>query len=111
SDSFRVTKRAEEAVIEDLEMAGSIKDTSRRTGLSWDVCKNIHKRYLQSTISFSLGGSEYLAIDEFSIKKGHKYGTVVADIVTKRVLWVGEGKSNTEVSRFFVSRNYLHLFQ
>ena len=81
-------------------MAGSIKDTSTRTGLSWDVCKNIHKRYLQSTISFSLGSSEYLAIDEFSIKKGHKYGTVVADIVTKRVIWVCEGKSNTEVSRF-----------
>ena len=101
SDSFRVTKRAEESVIEDLEMAGSIKDTSRRTGLSWDVCKNIHKRYLQSTISFSLGSSEFLAIDEFSIKKGHKYGTVVADIVTKRVIWVCEGKSNTEVSRFF----------
>ena len=101
SDSFRVTKRLEEAVITDLEKAGSVKDTAERTGLSWDTCKDIHKRFLQRTISFSLGDSVHLAIDEFSIKKGHKYATVVADLDTRRVIWVGEGKSNTEVSQFF----------
>ena len=41
SDSFRVTKRCENAVIEDLEKAGSIKDTAERMGLSWDTCKNM----------------------------------------------------------------------
>jgi len=101
ADGFRVTKRAENTVIEELELAGSISDTANRIGLSWDTCKNIHKRYLQRTISFSIGNSKHLAIDEFSIQKGHKYATVVVDIDTKRVIWVGKGKSITEVNRFF----------
>ena len=87
SSNFRVTDRASAAVIEDLERAGSIKDTSERTGIHWDTCKNIHKRYLQDKITFSIGTATRLAIDEFSIQKGHKYATVVVDIDTKRVIW------------------------
>lgn len=101
SSNFRVTDRASAAVIEDLERAGSIKDTSERTGIHWDTCKNIHKRYLQDKITFSIGTATRLAIDEFSIQKGHKYATVVVDIDTKRVIWVGKGKSITEVNKFF----------
>lgn len=101
SDSFRVTKRCENAVIEDLEKAESIKDTAERMGLSWDTCKNIHKRYLKNTVSFSLGNATHLAIDEFSIHKGHKYATVVVDLDTKRVIWVGEGKTISDVNHFF----------
>lgn len=97
----RVTKRAQQAVIDDLERAGSIKDTAERTGIHWDTCKTIHKNYLQDTISFTIGSATRIAIDEFSIQKGHKYATVVVDIDTKRVLWVGKGKSITEVNCFF----------
>lgn len=101
SSSFKVTDRASDAVIEDLERAGSIKDTSERTGIHWDTCKTIHKRYLQDKISFTIGTATRIAIDEFSIQKGHKYATVVVDIDTKRVIWVGKGKSITEVNKFF----------
>ena len=101
SSSFKVTDRASDAVIEDLERAGSIKDTSERTGIHWDTCKTIHKRYLQDKISFTIGTATRIAIDEFSIQKGHKFATVVVDIDTKRVIWVGKGKSITEVNKFF----------
>lgn len=101
SSSFKVTDRASAAVIEDLERAGSIKDTSERTGIHWDTCKTIHKRYLQDKISFTIGTATRIAIDEFSIQKGHKFATVVVDIDTKRVIWVGIGKSITEVNKFF----------
>ncbi len=101
ANGFRVTKRVEHTVIQELELASSISDTANRIGISWDTCKNIHKRYLQRTVYFSLDNARYLAIDEFSIQRGHKYATVVVDLETKRVIWVGKGKSITEVNRFF----------
>lgn len=101
AENGRHTKRLEEAVNKDLEMTGSIKDTAKRVGISWDICKRIHKRHLQKKIYFHLGNATRLAIDEFSIKKGHKYATVVVDLDSKRVLWVGKGKSIKEVNRFF----------
>lgn len=101
SERSRFTKRLEDTVNEDLEMAGSIKDTAYRTGLSWASCKRIHKRYLQKKIYFNLGNATHLAIDEFSLKKGHKYATIVVDLDTKRVIWVGRGKTVRDVNRFF----------
>ena len=86
---------------DDLERSGSIRDTARRAGLGWDTCKDIHKRYLQENISFDLKDAKFLAIDEFSIKKGHKYATVVADVETRRVIWVGKGKAISDVNEFF----------
>ena len=101
SENSRFTTRVADSVNEDLERARSIKDTAERTGLSWSSCKRIHKRYLKKKIYFNLGQASHIAIDEFSIKKGHKYATVVVDLDTKRVIWVGKGKTVREVNRFF----------
>ncbi len=101
SSRHRITKSLENEVIEDLQRSGSIKDTAQRTSLKWDTCKQIHKDYLKRNTPFFLGKAKHLAIDEFSIKKGHKYATVVVDLDTKRVIWVGKGKTVREVNRFF----------
>ena len=78
-----------------------IQSPASRYNLDRDTCKDIHKWYLQKTISFNLENAKILAIDEFSIKQGHKYATVVVDLETKRVIWVGEGKSINQVDEFF----------
>ena len=101
SSKHRITKSFENEVIEDLQRSGSIKDTAQRTSLKLDTCKQIHKDYLKRNSPFFLGKAKHLAIDEFSIKKGHKYATVVVDLDTKRVIWVGKGKTVREVNRFF----------
>ena len=101
ADNFNVTKELQKGVIEDLEKLGSIKDTADRFGICWDTCKEIHKQYLQKTIAFDLGDAKILARDEFSLKRGHKYATVVIDLEARRVIWVGKGKSITEVDEFF----------
>lgn len=40
-------------------------------------------------------------MDEFSLRKGHKYATVVVDPRTKRVLWVGRGRTREDIRPFF----------
>jgi len=42
-----------------------------------------------------------LVMDEFALFKGHRYATVVLDADTRRVLWVGEGRSRDAIRPFF----------
>lgn len=79
-----------------LELTGhmTIKDVAEHLCVSWDVIKEIKKRYLQRHFSRPpLKDVEQIAIDEISIGKGHRYVTVVLDLVSGAVLFVGEGKS------------------
>lgn len=72
----------------------TIKDVAEHLCVTWDVIKEIKKRYLQRHFSRpSLKGVTHIAIDEISIGKGHKYVTVVLDLDSGAVLFVGEGKS------------------
>ena len=42
-----------------------------------------------------------LVMDEFALYKGHRYASVVLDADTRRVLWIGEGRSRAAVRPFF----------
>lgn len=42
-----------------------------------------------------------LGIDEVSEKKGHRYLTLVTDIVQRRVIWVGRGRDRAVLEKFF----------
>jgi len=44
-----------------------------------------------------------LVMDEFALYKGHRYASVVLDADTRRVLWIGEGRSRLAVRPFFDS--------
>lgn len=48
-----------------------------------------------------LTGLRRIAIDEKAYRKGHRYLTVVTDLVTGRVVWVAEGRSQATVGAFF----------
>jgi len=34
---------------------------------------------------------DVIALDEFALRKGHRYATVIVEPARKRVLWVGPG--------------------
>jgi len=79
---FSYTKGFERHVLE-LSAHMTIRDVAHHLGISWDVVKEIQKKYLHKKFSRpKLNNLRQLAIDEISIGKGHKYVTIVLDLVS-----------------------------
>ena len=95
------TKQFERYVL-DLLKWGTIKDVAKHLKISWDVVKEIQKKYLAKKFTKPrLKDVTHIAIDEISIGKGHRYLTVVLDLDTGRVLFVGEGKGADALTPFW----------
>ena len=78
-----------------LELSGhmTIQAVAQHLGVSWDVIKDIQKRHLQRRFAhIPLGSLRQIAIDEISIGRGHRYLTVVLDLESGAVVFIGEGK-------------------
>jgi len=95
------TKSFERYALE-LSKYMTIQDTARHLGVSWDVIKDIQKRYLQKRFSRpKLKKLKEIAIDEISIGKRHRYLTVVLDLKTGAVVFVGDGKGADALDPFW----------
>ena len=85
-----------------LSRIGTIKDVALFLNISWDTVKDIQKRYLQRHYGNpDLSRLEYIGIDEFAVRKGHVYKTMVADLRTGQVVYVGDGKGADALDRFW----------
>jgi transposase len=97
----RVTKRMAESVARLCKVL-SIKHVAEYFGLCWDAVKAIDKAAMETELGQpDCRGVTILLMDEFALRKGHRYATVVMDGLTKRVLWVGKGRSREEIRPFF----------
>lgn len=86
----------------DLLRSMTIKDVASRLDISWDTVKEIHSRYLDKHYSPpSLDGVECIGIDEFAVKKGHIYKTIVVDLASGRIIHVGDGKGIDALKGFW----------
>ena len=95
------TKSFERYALE-LSRHMTIQDTAHHLGVSWDVIKDIQKRYLQKRFSRpKLKKLKEIAIDEISIGKRHRYLTVVLDLKTGAVVFVGDGKGADALDPFW----------
>ena len=66
------------------------------------MIKEIHSSYLQQHYSPpSLEGVECIGIDEFAVRKGHVYKTIVVDLMTGRIVYVGDGKGVDSLKKFW----------
>lgn len=97
----RYTKRMERYVLF-LLRAATIKDVAAIVGLGWDVVKDIQKCSLLKRFRLPrLKGVRRIAIDEISIGKGHRYLSIVLDLDSGKVLYVGEGKGAEALKPFW----------
>ena len=86
----------------DLLRMSTLKDVAALLGVGWDMVKEIHSSYLKRHYSPpSLKGVEDIGIDEFAIRKGHVYRTIVVDLDTGRIIYVGEGKGADALTKFW----------
>lgn len=75
----------------------SIKAVAELTGLHWDTVKNIEKAWLEKKYSkVRLKDVEYLGIDEVHLGKKLGYITVVRDLASGAVLFIGKGKGGAQ---------------
>ncbi len=82
----------------------SIQAVSKHLGLRWETVKNIDKEYLTKTLPAleptQLTDLEYIGVDEVARAKGHDYMTVVYDMVSGHLIWVGTGRTAEVFSSF-----------
>jgi transposase len=80
----------------------TIEDVANHLQVGWDMIKDIHKRYLRRRFrNPKLHKLKCIAIDEISIGKGQRYLTVVLDLQSGAVVFVGQGKGSDALNPFF----------
>jgi transposase len=85
----------------DLCQIASIKDVAALLSIGWDVVKEIFKEHLEHRLKQrKLGKVRYIAIDEFAIRKGHQYMSVILDVESGQILHVNEGKDADAILPF-----------
>lgn len=95
------TNRFARLVVE-LSQMGTIQDVARFLHISWDTVKDIQKRYLQRHYGNPvLTDLEYIGIDEFAVAKGHVYKTIVVNLLTGQVVYIGDGKGSGALDAFW----------
>ena len=106
--SHSYTRRFARYVV-DLLKGMTLKDTAHLLSVSWDKIKEIHTHHLECRYAPpSLEGVDSIGIDEFAVRKGHVYKTIVVDLravgfpmwvrARQPMLWPDFGKESDERS-------------
>jgi transposase len=95
------TKSFERYALE-LSRSMTIEDVARHVNVGWDLIKDIQKRDLSRRYAKPrLKHLRYIAIDEIAVAKGHRYLTVVMDLESGAVVFVGDGKGADALKPFW----------
>jgi transposase len=102
ADPRRSYTRSFERYALELGRRMTIRDVARHLGVGWDVIKDIQKRDLSRRFAKpKLKHLRHIAIDEIAIAKGHRYLTVVLDLDSGAVVFVGDGKGAKALKPFW----------
>jgi transposase len=102
ADPHKHYTHAFERYVLDLSAHMTIQDVARHLGVSWDTIKDIQKQDLQRHFRKPrLRQLRHIAIDEIAVGKGHRYLTVVLDLLSGAVVFVGAGKGADALEPFW----------
>ena len=97
------TKAFERYALE-LSQYMTIQDVANHLCISWDVIKEIQKSDLKRRYGRpKLKGLRHIAIDEIATAKGHVYLTIVLNLDSGAVVYVGRGKGGEALEKFWVA--------
>jgi transposase len=89
-------------LVVDLRKMMTIQDIAQFLGVSQQMIRDIDKRYLKSHFSKpKLKNVKVIAIDEISTRKGHTYATIVMDLESGAIIFVGKGKGERALKPFW----------
>jgi len=102
ADPRRSFTRSFERYALELGRRMTIRDVARHLGVGWDVIKDLQKRdLLRRFAKPKLKHLRHIAIDEIAVAKGHRYLTVVLDLDSGAVVFVGDGKGAKALKPFW----------
>jgi transposase len=102
ADARRTYTRSFERYALELSRRMTIRDVAKHLGVGWDVIKDIQKRDLTRRYAKpKLKHLRHIAIDEIAIAKGHRYLTLVLDLESGAVVFVGDGKGAKALKPFW----------
>lgn len=101
--SARFTQRFEDRIGQ-LCREMTVKKVAELNNLGWDQVWRMEKCYMRRLLEQQPPVQQLRAIgvDELSIRKGHTYAIVVADLDQRRPIWLGgQGRSELDMQLFF----------
>jgi transposase len=102
ADPRRKYTKAFERYVLELSRRMTISDVAHHLGVGWDLVKDIQKRDLSRRYAKpKLKHLRAIAIDEIAVAKGHRYLTVVMDLESGAVVFVGNGKGADALKPFW----------
>jgi len=102
ADPRRTYTHAFERYALELSRFGTIQDVAAHLQVSWDIIKDIQSRHLSKKFGRpKLKNLKEIAIDELSIGKGQKYVTLVLNLRSGVVVFVGDGKGSEALAPFW----------
>jgi len=97
----RYTRSFERYALE-LSQRMTIQDVAEHLQVSWDTIKEIQATNLRRRFGKpKLHKLKQIAIDEINIGKGHRYLTIVLNLLTGAVVFVGDGKGADALDPFW----------
>lgn len=102
ADPRRSYTRSFERLVLSLRKSMTIQDVADHLQVSQWLVRDIEKRWLGRHFSRpKLKHLRHIAIDEISTKKGHVYLTIVLDLESGAVVFVGQGKGAQSLNPFW----------
>lgn len=102
AEERRTYTRPFERYVRELSRYMTIKDVADHLGVSWDIVKDIQKRHLQRRYAKPpLKDVRQIAIDEICVGRGYRFLTLVLDLESGAILFVGKGKKADSLRPFW----------